>query len=213
MNDFAHRELTLGAAGGAEGARAAGGAAEGTGDAVREAGELDGVIDLGEVCRAGDIPFVVEACAAVARGEADALLCRNIGQVDAACEAAVAWEVAPPLNVWNAQTARVLQGLGARRIWLPEELSDENVVGVQNAARLAGVSVPVARVASGSTPLMVMEHCVLTAEGPCDGACATCSRRLASERGDRFLVELDRNASDARLAVRVDERGRTRLYR
>ena len=133
---------------------------------MREAGELDGVIDLGEVCRAGDIPFVVEACAAVARGEADALLCRNIGQVDAACEAAVAWEVAPPLNVWNAQTARVLQGLGARRIWLPEELSDENVVGVQNAARLAGVSVPVARVASGSTPLMVMEHCVLTAEGP-----------------------------------------------
>ena len=60
---------------------------------------------------------------------------------------------------------------------------------------------------------MVMEHCVLTAEGPCDGACATCPRRLASKRGDRFLVELDRNASDARLAVRVDERGRTRLYR
>ena len=61
---------------------------------------------------ARDIPFVVEACAAVARGEADALLRRNIGQVDAACEAAVAWEVAPPLNVWNAQTARVLTGFG-----------------------------------------------------------------------------------------------------
>lgn len=193
MDDFGPRELTLGAA--------------------REAGAVNGVVDLGEVCRAGDMPFVAEACSAVARGDADALLCRNIGQIDAAREAAVAWEAAPPLNVWNAQTARVLQDLGARRIWLPEELSDEDVANVFDAARLAGVTVPIARIGKGSTPLMVLEHCLLTAEGPCSHACATCPRRLASQRGERFLVELDRNACGARLAVRVDERGRTRILR
>lgn len=209
MGDFGPRELTLAAVreAGAAAARRAGAAA------AREAGAVNGVVDLGEVCRAGDMPFVTEACSAVARGDADALLCRNIGQIDAAREAAVAWEAAPPLNVWNAQTARVLQDLGARRIWLPEELSDEDVANVLDAARLAGVTVPIARVGKGSTPLMVLEHCLLTAEGPCSHACATCPRRLASQRGERFLVELDRNACGARLAVRVDERGRTRILR
>lgn len=186
---------------------------ESTLEAVREAGAADGLIDLGEVCRAQDMPSVSEACSAVARGEAKALICRNIGQVEVAREMGVAWEAAPPLNVWNARTAHVLQDLGAARIWLPEELSDGDVAHVLDAARDAGVTIPIARVASGSTPLMVMEHCVLTAEGPCDGVCATCSRRLASERGDRFLVELDRKSSGAQVAVRVDASGRTRLYR
>ena len=67
--------------------------------------------------------------------------------------------------------------------------------------------------ADGSTPLMVTEHCLLTAEGPCSNHCPTCPRRLASQAGERFLVELDRKSSGARLAVRVDEKGRTRLYR
>lgn len=65
----------------------------------------------------------------------------------------------------------------------------------------------------GSTPLMITEHCLLTAEGPCSNSCPTCPRRLASQAGDRFLVELDRKSSGARLTVRVDEKGRTRLYR
>ena len=67
--------------------------------------------------------------------------------------------------------------------------------------------------ADGSTPLMITEHCLLTAEGPCSNSCPTCPRRLASQAGDRFLVELDRKSSGARLTVRVDEKGRTRLYR
>ena len=67
--------------------------------------------------------------------------------------------------------------------------------------------------AGGSTPLMITEHCLLTAEGPCSNNCLTCPRRLASQAGDRFLVELDRKSSGARLTVRVDEKGRTRLYR
>lgn len=67
--------------------------------------------------------------------------------------------------------------------------------------------------ADGSTPLMITEHCLLTAEGPCSNNCLICPRRLASQAGDRFLVELDRKSSGARLTVRVDEKGRTRLYR
>lgn len=191
--DFGHRASTLGDA--------------------REAGAVRGAIDLGEVCRSVDEPGVRAACGAVARGEVEAVVCRNIGQVELVRRAGVAWEAAPPLNVWNARTARVLQDLGAYRIWLPEELSDENVSNVLDAARPAGVTVPIARVANGSTPLMVMEHCILTAEGPCAGLCATCRRRMASLRGERFLVELDRNAGGARLQVQVDERGRTRILR
>ena len=46
-----------------------------------------------------------------------------------------------------------------------------------------------------------------------DRACTTCPRRLAAERGERVLVELDRKSSLARVRVHVDESGRTRLYR
>lgn len=171
------------------------------------------VIDLGEVCRASDIAAVRRACDAVARGEADAVLCRNIGQVELAIEAAVPWEAAAPLNVWNARAARVLQDLGARRVWLPEELSEPDCRAVRSAAVDDGLAIDLEDAPRGSTPLMILEHCVLTAEGPCDHACATCPRRLASERGERVLVELDRKSSGARVHVRVDERGRTRLYR
>lgn len=172
-----------------------------------------GSIDLGEVCRAFDEASVAAACRAVARGEAGAVLCRNIGQIEIAREAGAPWEAAAPLNVWNASAARVLQDLGARRVWLPEELRAPSRDEVLGSLRAAGVSVPVAPAPVGSTPLMVMEHCLLTAEGPCDGACVTCPRRLAAERGERVLAELDRKSSGARVRVRVDEAGRTRLYR
>ena len=112
--DFCRRELTL--------------------DDAAGAAFGDRVIDLGEVCRASDIAAVRRACDAVARGEADAVLCRNIGQVELAIEAAVPWEAAAPLNVWNARAARVLRDLGARRVWLPEELSEPDRRAVRSAA-------------------------------------------------------------------------------
>lgn len=162
--------------------------------------------DLGEVCRAVDVPRVRAALTAGCP-----LICRNLGQVALACAAGVPWEAAAPINVWNAETARWLQSLGAQRIWLPEELSAADVDAIRAAA-----SPTLARIidtpAPGYTPLMVTEHCLLTAEGPCDHACATCPRRLASQRGDRFLVELDRTSGHARLRVRVDELGRTRIF-
>ncbi len=212
-------------------------------------------VDLGEVCRLEDLEGVRAACERVVRGEAPAVVVRNIGQIPTVRAAGVPWEVGSPLQVWNAETARVLVRLGARRVWLPEELTMEDLASVRaqmedpasgdpatgdpvpeelasvrmHCAGAAGASsaesaesphaverhpgdiVDIA--ADGSTPLMITEHCLLTAEGPCSNNCLTCPRRLASQAGDRFLVELDRKSSGARLAVRVDEKGRTRLYR
>lgn len=212
-------------------------------------------VDLGEVCRLGDLEGVRVACERVVRGEAPAVVVRSIGQIPTVRAAGVPWEVGSPLQVWNAETARVLVRLGARRVWLPEELTMEDLASVRaqmedpasgdpatgdpvpaelasarmHCAGAAGASsaesaesphaverhpgdiVDIA--ADGSTPLMITEHCLLTAEGPCSNNCPTCPRRLASQAGDRFLVELDRKSSGARLAVRVDEKGRTRLYR
>ena len=212
-------------------------------------------VDLGEVCRLEDLEGVRAACERVVRGEAPAVVVRNIGQIPTVRAAGVPWEVGSPLQVWNAETARVLVRLGARRVWLPEELTMEDLASVRaqmedpasgdpategpapgelasarmHCAGAAGVSsaesagsphaverhsgdlVDIA--ADGSTPLMITEHCLLTAEGPCSNNCPTCPRRLASQTGDRFLVELARKSSGARLTVRVDEKGRTRLYR
>lgn len=209
-------------------------------------------VDLGEVCRLEDLEGVRAACERVVRGEAPAVVVRNIGQIPTVRAAGVPWEVGSPLQVWNAETARVLVRLGARRVWLPEELTMEDLASVRaqmedpasgdpatgdpvpeelasarmHCAGAAGASsaesphaverhpgdiVDIA--ADGSTPLMITEHCLLTAEGPCSNNCPACPRRLASQAGGRFLVELDRKSSGARLAVRVDEKGRTRLYR
>lgn len=192
-----------------------------------------GTIDLGEVCRSEDVGDVRAACAHVSRGEAAAVLVRNVGQIPLVRDARVPWEAAPPLQVWNAETARILVRLGARRVWLPEELAHADLEAVRSRfdmradelrevpfAACGGVrgavdTAPdiIDMVPAGSTPLMIMEHCLLTAEGPCSNRCASCPRRLASQAGERFLVELDRKSSGARLAVRVDGRGRTRLYR
>ncbi len=212
-------------------------------------------VDLGEVCRLEDLEGVRAACERVVRGEAPAVVVRNIGQIPTVRAAGVPWEVGSPLQVWNAETARVLVRLGARRVWLPEELTIKDLASVRaqmedpasgdpatgdpvpeelasvrmHCAGAAGASsaesaesphaverhpgdiVDIA--ADGSTPLMITEHCLLTAEGPCSNNCPTCPRRLASQAGDRFLVELGRKSSGARLTVRVDEKGRTRLYR
>lgn len=212
-------------------------------------------VDLGEVCRPEDLEGVRAACERVVRGEAPAVVVRNIGQIPTVRAAGVPWEAASPLQVWNAETARVLVRLGARRVWLPEELTMEDLASVRarmeapasgdpamgdpasedlasvrmHCAEAAGSSCAesaeshhaaerhpgdiVDIAANGSTPLMITEHCLLTAEGPCSNSCPTCPRRLASQAGDRFLAELDRKSSGARFAVRVDEKGRTRLYR
>lgn len=243
------------AANGAAGEPGAGGACAGEPGAGGACKSPHTAVDLGEVCRLEDLEGVRATCERVVRGEAPAVVVRNIGQIPTVRAAGVPWEVGSPLQVWNAETARVLVRLGARRVWLPEELTMEDLASVRvqmedpasgdpategpapedlasvrmHCAEVPGASSAesaesrhvaehhpgdiVAIAADGSTPLMITEHCLLTAEGPCSNSCPTCPRRLASQAGDRFLVELDCKSSGARLAVRVDEKGRTRLYR
>ena len=160
---------------------------------------------LDEVNRAADVSRVRKLCSRVA-----AVVCCNLGQIGVARAVGIPWEAAAPISVWNAETARWLHGLGARRIWLPDELSDEETSSI--AGELAG-EVPLTRSLMSAPTLMVTEHCLLTAEGPCAGerdpsACATCPRRVASQRGERFLLESD----DSRLPARVDALGRTRIF-
>ena len=160
---------------------------------------------LDEVNRATDVFRARELCS-----QAAAVVCRNLGQIEIARAAGISWEAAAPISVWNAETARWLHGLGARCIWFPDELSDEETASI--AHELDG-ELPLGRNLMAAPTLMVTEHCLLTAEGPCAGegdpsACAACSRRAASQRGERFLVEAD----GTRLPVRVDPLGRTRIF-
>ena len=160
---------------------------------------------LDDAHRAADAPRVRELCSRAA-----AVVCRNLGQIDIARAAGIPWEVAAPISVWNAETARWLGGLGARRVWLPDELSDAEAGSIAHS--LAG-AVPLGRHLMDVPTLMVTEHCLLTVEGPCAGesdptACAACPRRAASQRGERFLLESD----GTRLPVRVDAFGRTRIF-
>ena len=150
---------------------------------------------LDEVCRAADLPRVRRLCE-----RADAVVCRNLGQLDAARAAGVPFDAAAPLSAANAETVLWLVGIGARRVWLPDELSASEIERVAHAAPAGSVGVAV----GGDAQLMVCEHCLLLAEGPCDGDHAHCARR----RADRFLVE----ASGARLPVVVDALGRTRIF-
>ena len=155
---------------------------------------------LDETARERDEELLRAVCA-----RAGAVVCRNLGQVDAACAAGVPWEAAAPLSVWNAESARWLAGLGARRIWLPDELSVEDACAI---AQAVAWEVPLGVMLRGRPQLMVTEHCLLTAEGPCAGECASCPRRVAAAQGDRLLVDAD----GARLPVEVDPRGRTRIF-
>lgn len=163
-------------------------------DAARaDLGRLTVVLD--EPCRAADEP----RCRMYIRAAAS-VVCRNWGQVALAMEEGAAWEVAPPLSATHDATVTYLAARGARRIWLPDELSSDEACAVARRAPRGSVGV----LACGSAQLMVCEHCVLTAEGPCSGAHADCARRQAV----RFLED----TGAVRLPVRVDAHGRTRIY-
>lgn len=173
------------------------------------------MVVLDEVARAASGASVEALCRRAA-----AVVCRNLSQIDAARAAGVAWEAAAPIPVWNVRTVRWLAALGARRVWLPYELDADEVRAI--AAAVPDVAVAPMAQLELQPQLMVTEHCLLTAEGPCarsaaeaaaDAAsarscCRTCPRRLASQAGDRVLVDAD----GARLPVRVDAFGRTRIF-
>ncbi|QWT17306.1 U32 family peptidase [Collinsella sp. zg1085] len=132
---------------------------------------------------------------------AGAFVARNLGQIEVLAQAGKPFEVMAPVSVWNRASAVALAARGATRLWLPEELDAPAML--RCLPQLSSV-LPVGIVAAGTFELMVMEHCVLTAEGPCDAQCASCERRHTQ----RALLA----TNGARLPLLVDNHGRTRIF-
>ena len=172
-------------------------------DPLGECDLSDATVVLDEVCRAGDAARTRSLMRRAGR-----IVCRNLGQVAIARELGVHFDVAAPVFCANRATLAWLRGLGARRVFLPAELTTNNAERIVELAACPGVLGPV----DAERPeLMVCEHCLLTAEGACatDTAtgqvhCRECLRR----RQERYLVERD----GTRLPVVVDACGRTRIF-
>lgn len=150
---------------------------------------------LDEVLRADD----VERCRALCT-QARRVVCRNLGELELVRAAGVPFDVAPPLYAANVDAIHALRALGAERVVMPDELARPERRALMSVA--GDVSFVVLR--APSPELMVCEHCLLTAEGPCSGLCATCTRRQT----EHMLVCSD----GTRLPVVVDTLGRTRIF-
>lgn len=167
---------------------------------TEDAAAWDGVLPqltvmLDETMRAADEAAVRYLCSRAHR-----VICRNIGQLSAALEAHVSFDVAFPVAVTNARAAQLFARWGARRIYLADEVPTSAAANVARAVP----EIEVVRGCPGERELMVMEHCILSAEGPCSGDCAACMRR----REPRALVD----AAGAHLPVVVDAHGRSRVF-
>ncbi|MDR2587546.1 MAG: U32 family peptidase [Coriobacteriales bacterium] len=123
----------------------------------------------------------------------------NLGEVELLRGAGHALEAGPSLGVSNAATLETLARLGLAQAWLSPELSSQDITRIAPTSPL-----PLALTVFGRQEVMVTEHCLLMAQGPCDQRCAVCARRKAPR-----LLE-DRKGY--RLPVRTDEFGRSHLF-
>lgn len=171
-------------------------------DPCEELDLSDATVVLDEVCRAGDAERTRSLMQRAGR-----VVCRNLGQVAMARGLGVAFDVAAPVFCANRATLAWLRGLGAGRVYVPAELLANDAERIAELAACPGVLGPVD---AEHPELMVCEHCLLTAEGPCatqtTGSvhCHDCSRRQQT----RFLVERD----GTHLPLAVDACGRTRIF-
>ncbi|MDR3315580.1 MAG: U32 family peptidase [Coriobacteriales bacterium] len=123
----------------------------------------------------------------------------NLAELRVCRERDIPFEAGPSLGIYNPETLAVLARKGARQAWLSPELS------FQDIRQLAPASpVPLALTVFGQQEVMVTEHCILMAQGPCNQDCAACSRRKAPR-----LLE-DRKGY--RFPVSTDDAGRSHLY-
>jgi putative protease len=123
----------------------------------------------------------------------------NLGELKLLREYGKPFEAGPSLGVYNLETLNTLARLGATQAWLSPELSYENIGQLSAVAPLL-----LALTVSGQQEVMVTEHCVLMAQGPCNQDCATCARRKAPR-----LLE-DRKGY--RFPVRTDNYGRSHIF-
>ena len=171
-------------------------------DPCEELDLSDATVVLDEVCRAGDAERTRSLMQRAGR-----VVCRNLGQVAMARGLGVAFDVAAPVFCANRATLAWLRGLGAGRVYVPAELLANDAERIAELAACPGVLGPVD---ADHPELMVCEHCLLTAEGPCatDATGQTHCRDCARRQRTRSLVERD----GTRLSVAVDACGRTRIF-
>ncbi len=137
---------------------------------------------------AHDTEFEATLQPAFARGKAVA---GNLGALAALAGPGKGLEAHWSLNAVNPWTIGTLADLGASEVWLSPELSEQQIRSLALNSPL-----PVGTAVFGRQELMVTEHCVLMAEGQCDGNCRACARRgrtrwLQDRKGYRFPIATD----------------------
>lgn len=123
----------------------------------------------------------------------------NLGLMHVARASGARVEADWSLNAANPQSIAVLAQQGAELVWLSPELT-----GAQIAELAQKSPVPVGVSVFGAQELMVTEHCVLMAEGPCQRACGSCPRR----RSRRVL----RDRKVYEFPVTTDDSGRSHVF-
>ncbi|MCL2882941.1 MAG: U32 family peptidase, partial [Coriobacteriia bacterium] len=88
---------------------------------------------------------------------------------------------------------------GAERAWLSPELTLAQISEVS-----AETPITLGLTVFGQQELMVTEHCILMAQGPCDQRCESCARR----KSPRLL----RDEKGYEFSVKTDQFGRSHLY-
>lgn len=126
-------------------------------------------------------------------------VCSTLGQLAMCKQRNIPAQAHWSLNVTNPQSAQALKELGATMIWLSPELSGRQIAEIAQR-----VSIPVGIAVAGLTEVMVTEHCVLTAMGPCSHRCRSCKRR------EETIALRDRKGYC--FPVKTDPKGRTHLY-
>jgi putative protease len=103
------------------------------------------------------------------------------------------------LNALNSHAVAELADIGAGFVWLSPELSSRQVTDVAATAPL-----PVGIAIAGRQEVMVTEHCILMAQGPCGRRCGGCKRR----QGWHFL----RDRKGYSFPVKTDSAGRSHVF-
>lgn len=142
------------------------------------------VVSLPRVCHDREV-------ALCSPGSAAKVVAGTLGSLRDAARAGLDVEAHWSLNALNAHAVAELGDSGATLVWASPELSAHQLADVVAAAPTA-----VGTAVAGRQELMVTEHCILMAEGPCGEKCASCNRRtgakwLKDRKGYRFPVITD----------------------
>lgn len=143
-------------------------------------------VELPRIAHDREVPDLVELMRSGER-----IVVGNLGLVRAAAERGAIVDAHWSLNALNGWTVAALDELGAAFVWLSPELSGRQIAGV-----VSGSKTPVGVAVYGRQEVMVTEHCVLMAAGPCGQVCGTCPRRaswyaLRDRKGYSFPVSSD----------------------